>query len=151
VQRNAALSLVRFADPAGHALIAGMLGGYTVNAPRAGTLSLRLKQGDVINPGTLLAHIKIGNENAEVRSEVPGSIRNWIPADNSEVKGGEPLLLVDPSPEMVWASLRAPYLIGRKEDLPAVNSYVRGVDGLPAQIQQQAQLTAQEISTRGSK
>src|SRR6202140_34963 len=62
VQRNAALSLVRFADPAGHVLIAGMLTPYTVLAQRAGVLSIRLKPGDVINPGTLLAHITIGEE-----------------------------------------------------------------------------------------
>src|SRR5579864_3830841 len=36
VQRNAALSLVRFADPAGHALIAAMLEPYTVTAKRTG-------------------------------------------------------------------------------------------------------------------
>src|SRR6266852_4345889 len=59
VQRNAALSLVRFADPAGHALIAGMLEPYAVTAKRTGILSIRLKPGDVINPGTLLAHITI--------------------------------------------------------------------------------------------
>jgi biotin carboxyl carrier protein len=151
VQRNAALSLVRFADPSGHALIAGMLAGYTVNAPRTGTLALRLKPGDVINPGTLLAHINVGNENAEVRSAVPGAIRRWIPADNAQVKTGDPLLVVDPSPEMVWESLRALYLIGQKEDLPAVNPYARGVDGMPPQIQQQAALTAREISARGEK
>src|SRR5258708_24273304 len=47
VRRNAALSLVRFADPAGHALIAGMLEPYTVTAKRTGILSIRLKPGDV--------------------------------------------------------------------------------------------------------
>lgn len=151
VRRNAALSLVRFADPSGHTLIAGMLAGYTVGAPRTGTLSLRLKPGDVINPGTLLGHIKVGDENAEVRSEVPGTIRQWIPSDNSQVKSGDLLLVVDPSPEMVWESLRALYLIGQKEDLPAINSYIRGVDGMPPQIQQQAQLTAREVSARAEK
>ena len=73
------------------------------------------------------------------------------PADNAQVKTGEPLLLVDPSPEMVWESLRALYLIGQKEDLPAVNPYVRGTEGMPPQIQQQAALTAREISARGAK
>src|SRR6202162_4946296 len=148
VQRNAALSLVRFADPAGHALIAGMLMPYTVAAQRTGVLSIRLKPGDVINPGTLLAHITIGDDKTEVRSDVPGTIRQWIPSENAEVKTGEPLLLVDPSPEMVWESLRALYLIGQKDDLPAVNPYVRGADGMPPQIQQQASLTAREISAR---
>jgi biotin carboxyl carrier protein len=148
VQRNASLSLVRFADPSGHALIAAMLAPYTVSAQRTGILSLRLKPGDVINPGTLLAHITIGTDKTEVRSDVPGTIRQWMLTDNEQVKTGEPLLLVDPSPEMVWDSLRALYLIGQKEDLPAVNPYVRGTEGMPPQIQQQAVLTAREISAR---
>jgi biotin carboxyl carrier protein len=151
VQRNAALSLVRFGDPAGHTLIAGMLAGYTVSAPRTGTLSLRLKPGDAINPGTLLAHVAVGKDNTEVRSEVPGTIRQWIPADHAQISAGDPLLIVDPSPEMVWESLRALYLIGQKEDLPAVNPYVRVLEGMPPQIQQQAELTAKEISARGEK
>jgi hypothetical protein len=150
VQRNAALSLVRFADPAGHALIAGMLMPYTVAAQRTGVLSIRLKPGDVINPGTLLAHITIGDDKTEVRSEVPGTIHQWIPSEKAQVKTGEPLLLVDPSPEMVWESLRALYLIGQKDDLPAVNPYVRGAEGMPPQIQQQAALTAREISARAA-
>ncbi len=86
--------------------------------------------------------------NSEVRSEVPGTIRQWISAENSSVKTGDPLLLVDPSPEMVWESLRALYLVGQKEDLPAVNPYARGANGMPPQIQQQAALTAQAIAAR---
>jgi biotin carboxyl carrier protein len=148
VQRNAALSLVRFADPAGRAIIAGMLSPYTVAARRTGTLAIRLKPGDVINPGTLLAHIAVGNDKSEVRSDVPGTIRQWILSDNAQINAGEPLLLVDPSPEMVWESLRALYLIGQKEDLPAVNPYVRSAEGMPPQIQQQAALTAREIAAR---
>jgi len=151
VQRNAALSLVRFADPAGHALIAGMLAPYTVAAQRTGILSTRLKPGDVINPGTLIAHITIGSDKTEVRSDVPGTVRQWIPSDNTQVESGKPLLLVDPSPEMVWESLRALYLIGQKDDLSAVNHYTRGAEGMPQQIQQQANLTAREISSRAEK
>ena len=151
VQRNAALSLVRFADPGGHALIAGMLAPYTVAAQRSGILSIRLKPGDVINSGTLLAHLTVGSDSTEIRSEVPGTILQWIPSDNTQVKSGDPLLLVDPSPEMVWESLRALYLIGQMEDLPAVSPYVRGTQGMPPQIQQQAALTAREISARGEK
>jgi biotin carboxyl carrier protein len=151
VRRNAALSLVRFADPAGHVLIVGMLAPYTVDAPRAGTLSIRLKPGDAINPGTLLAHIAVGNDKTEVRSDVPGTIREWLVAGNAPIQAGAPLLLVDSSPEMVWESLRALYLIGQKEDLPAVQSYARGGEGMPPQIQQQAELTAREISARPDK
>jgi biotin carboxyl carrier protein len=151
VERNAALSLVRFADPSGHALIAQMLAPYTVAAQRSGILFIRLKPGDAINPGTLLAHITIDNDKTEVRSEVPGTIRHWIAAENAPVKIGDPLLSVDPSPEMVWESLRALYLIGQKEDLPAVDPYMHGSGALPPQIQQQAALTAREISARSAK
>ncbi len=151
VERNAALSLVRFADPAGHTLIAAMLTPYTVDAERTGILAIRLKPGDVINPGTLLAHITVDHDKTEVRSDVPGTIRQWISADNTQVRTGEPLLTVDPSPEMVWESLRALFLIGQKEDLPAVNPYVRGTEGMPPQIQQQAALTVREINARGEK
>lgn len=151
VQRNAALSLVRFADPAGHALIAEMLAPYTVAAQRSGILSIRLKPGDVINPGTLLAHLTVGSDSTEIRSEVPGTIRQWISSDKAQVKSGDPLLLVDPSPEMVWESLRALFLIGQLQDLPAVSPYVRGTEGMPPQIQQQASLTQREISARATK
>jgi hypothetical protein len=149
VQRNAALSLVRFADPSGHDIIAGMLAPYTITAPRSGTLAIRLKPGDVINPGTMVGHIAIGQDKTEVRSEVPGTILEWTSPDNTQVESGHQMLLVDPSPEMAWESLRALYLIGKTEDLPAVNRYVRGVDGMPPQIQQQAALTARAISARG--
>jgi len=151
VQRNAALSLVRFGDASGHALIAAMLAPYTVAAQRTGTLSIRLKPGDAINPGTLLGHILIGTDNTEVRSYVPGTIRQWISPDNAQVKTGDPILLVDPSPEMVWESLRALYLVGQKEDLPAVDPFARASEGMPPQVQQQATLTAREIAARSAK
>src|SRR6266699_5243260 len=67
VRRNAALSLVRFADPAGHDVIAGMLAPYVMAAPRSGILATRLKPGDVINPGTLVAHITLSGQTIEVR------------------------------------------------------------------------------------
>jgi biotin carboxyl carrier protein len=151
VRRNAALSLVRFADPSGHDVIAGMLATYTMAAPRSGTLSIRLKPGDVINPGTLVGHVIVREEETEVRSDVPGTILKWIVPGGAQVQTGQPLLLLDPSPEMVWESLRALYLIGQKGDAPAVDRYARGIEGMPPQIQQQAALTARAISTRAAQ
>jgi biotin carboxyl carrier protein len=151
VRRNAALSLVRFADPAGHDVIAGMLAPYQMLAPRSGTLVTRLKPDDVINPGALVAHIAVAGESAEVRAEVPGTIRQWTVPDGTAVQSGQPILVVDPSPEMVWESLRALYLIGQSPDTPAVDRYTRGIAGMPPQIQKQATLTAKAISTREGK
>jgi biotin carboxyl carrier protein len=146
VRRNAALSLVRFADPSGHDVIAGMLAAYTMAAPRSGILATRLNPGEVINPGTMVAHIQISGENIEVRSDVPGTISQWIVPDGTQVQAGQPILVIDPSPEMVWESLRALYLIGKKTDAPAVDRYARGAEGMPPQIQQQATLTAKVIA-----
>ncbi|MBZ5661997.1 MAG: hypothetical protein LAO08_16475 [Acidobacteriia bacterium] len=151
VTRNAALSLVRFADPAGHDVISAMLAPYAMPAPIAGKLATRLKPGDVINPGTLVGHISVNGQNTEVRSQVPGTILGWTSPDNAAIETGKSMLLVDPSAEMVWESLRALYLIGQKDDLPSVNRYVRGVDGMPPQVAQQASLTAKEISSRSEK
>src|SRR6266566_1620611 len=148
VRRNAALSLVRFADPSGHDVIAGMLAPYSMAVPRSGTLGTRLKPGDVINPGTLVAHVAISGENVEMRSDVPGTIAQWTVPDGAQVRAGQPVLVVDPSPEMVWESLRALYLIGQKADAPAVDRYARGIEGMPPQIQQQATRTAKEIAAR---
>src|ERR1019366_10418834 len=86
VKRNAALSLVRFADPSGHDIIAGMLAPYVIAAPRSGTLEIRVKPGDAINPGSLLAHIVVAGEKTEVRSEVPGTIREWTSPHNAPVE-----------------------------------------------------------------
>ena len=151
VKRNAALSLVRFADPSGHDIIAGMLAPYVMAAPRSGTLEIRLKPGDAIKPGTLLAHIVAAGEKTQVRSEVPGTILEWTSPENAQVEAGHQMLLVDPSPEMAWESLRAMYLIGQKDDLPAINRYARGVGGMPPQVMQQAALTAKEISSRATQ
>src|SRR6202049_2749132 len=90
VRRNAALSLVRFADPAGHDVIRGMLTAYSMAAPRPGRLATRLKQQDVINPGTLVAHIAVTGESVEVRSEVPGTIRQWTVPDGASVQAEQP-------------------------------------------------------------
>jgi biotin carboxyl carrier protein len=146
VRRNASLSLVRFADPAGHDVIAGMLAPYAMAAPRSGTLATRLKPGDAINPGTMVAHIAASAENVEVRSDVPGTISQWLVPDGAQVQAGQPILMIGSSPEMVWESLRALYLIGKKADVPSVDRYARGIEGMPPQIQQQAMLTAKAIA-----
>jgi len=151
VRRNAALSLVRFADPAGHDVIRGMLTPYSMAAPRPGRLATRLKQQDVINPGTLVAHIAVSGESVEVRSEVPGTIRQWTVPDGASVQAEQAILVIDPSPEMVWESLRALYLIGQQADIPEVDRYARGLSGMPPQIRQQATLTAKAISARESR
>ena len=152
VRRNAALALVRFRDASGLAEIRSMLQPYTIAAPSAGSaLSERLKPGDAINPGTLLGRIESGDRAAsELRSQVPGSIDHWLVADKSAVTSGQPVLVVTPSADEVWEALRALYLLGEPQDLPAVEEFARGSGQFPPNVRQQAELTASAIRSRAS-
>jgi biotin carboxyl carrier protein len=156
VQRNAALSLVRFQDDSGHAQIVSMLQPYMMPAPQAGILSTRLKPGDTVNPGTLVAHIEsAGNGGAagksnEVRANAPGTVDHWLVKDGTTVSAGQPILILAPNESMAWEALRALYLTGRPEDLPYVNQFTRGVDGMSPQLALQAQATAKAIHDRAN-
>jgi biotin carboxyl carrier protein len=148
VQRNAALSLVRFQDDSGHAQIVSMLEPYVMNAPLAGVLATRLKPGEVVNPGTLVGHIESAGKSNEIRATVPGTVDHWVVANGATVSAGQPILSLAPNESMAWEALRALFLTGRPEDLPAVNRFVRGIDGMSPQVAVQAQATAQAIRKR---
>lgn len=144
VRRNAALSLAAFRDPAARPELRAMLQPYLVQAPAAGKVVYRLKPGEYVNSGTLVAH----TGTAEVRAPVPGELRGVLQRDGAEVVQGAPLAELAPSEEHVWEALRGLYLVGDSSDLDAVRLYGRGLPGMPARVQQQALLTAREISQR---
>lgn len=150
VQRNAALSLVRFHDDSGHAQIVSMLQPYVMNAPLAGVLSTRLKSGEVVNPGTLVGHIELAGKSNEIRAEVPGTVDHWLVKDGATVSPGQPILALSPNESMAWEALRALFLTGRPEDLPYVNAFVRGTDGMSPQVAVQAHATARAIQDRAN-
>ena len=102
VQRNAALSLVRFKDDSGHAQIVAMLKPSEMNSPFDGKLLTRLKPGDVINTGTMVAHVESPAGKREVRSIVPGTLDRWLVANDSKVTTGQPILSLLPSESAVW-------------------------------------------------
>jgi biotin carboxyl carrier protein len=150
VQRNAALSLVRFKDDAGHAQILAMLRPYEMTSPLTGTLDTRLKAGDIVNPGTMIAHIEASGKKNEVRATVPGTLIRWLADDHANITAGQPLAALGPSEGMVWEALRALYIVGRSEDLPDVEQVARAAYGSSPQIGQQAQSTARAIRDRSA-
>jgi hypothetical protein len=151
VRRNAALSLVRFNDAAGHDEIVAMLRPYEMPSPSTGILRQRLKVGDVVNPGTMLGRVDAGDRaSTEARALVPGTLQRWIVQNGAQVAQSQPIASLAPSENMVWEALRALHIIGRTEDLPDVNHYIRGADGMAPQIPQQAQATARAIRDRAS-
>jgi biotin carboxyl carrier protein len=147
VRRNAALSLVRFGDVSGRDEIRSILEPYALAAPRAGKLTERLKPGDAINAGTLLGSIDSDHEKYELRSQVPGTIDRWL-VDNGTVSAGQPIARVQPSTAEVWEALRALYLIGERQDIPAIERFASAASGMPPNVRQQAETTAQAIHSR---
>lgn len=148
VRSNAALALVRFRDSAGHDVIVSMLKASPVDAPIAGILQTRLKPGQTMNPGTLIARIKTMHGEKEVRSDISGTLDHWMATDGSSVAQDTHIAAVLPADDAVWEALRALYLIGVPGDLDAIAPYARGVAGAPPQIGEQARLTMQEIRAR---
>jgi len=152
VQRNAALSLVTFNDSKSLPVLRSMLQPYALAAPIAGTVSSILKESTPIRHGMMLSRLK-ANENqfVEVRSPLPGEMSKVVVAEGAEVKAGDTMLFISPDGEAVWEALRALYIMGQAEDLPAVERYAQGVEGMPEKIKEQAALTAKAIQGRSAK
>ena len=148
VRRNAALALVRFHNSAGLSEIRAMLQPYNVQAPYSGKLLERLKPAEPINPGALLGWVQTDKAKQEMRSQVPGVIDRWLLADGAAVTAGQPVMSVMPSEAEVWEALRALYLVGQQQDLPAIEQFENGADDMPLEVRRQATTTAEAIRSR---
>jgi biotin carboxyl carrier protein len=151
VRSNAALALVRFGDAGGREQIAAMLHPATVLAPRAGRVAAVARAGEPVRAGTLLVQLESAGEALEVRSPLTGRVASIQVAAGAHVEAGRELAVVDPGAEQVWEALRALYLIGQMEDLPAVRPYARGRANLPERVRQQAELTEKAILKRAAE
>ena len=147
VRRNVALALSNFGDPAARPELLAMLRPYTIVSPTAGVVQYRLKLGEYVNPGTLVAHVG----GVEVRSPLPGEVRELSRREGSTVGPGDPLIEISADKEHVWEALRALWTVGTREDLEDIQRYVRGVPGMPEKVQEQALLTVQAIQARQSR
>jgi hypothetical protein len=66
----------------------------------------------------------------------------------AQVEAGAQLAVVDPGENQVWEALRALYVIGTADDLPAIARYEREQPGLADRVRQQAILTEHAIRQR---
>jgi hypothetical protein len=57
---------------------------------------------------------------------------------------------VDPGDEQVWEALRALYLVGQPDDLPAIHPYQRDLPEISGRLRQQALLTEKAIRDRAA-
>jgi hypothetical protein len=148
VRGNAALSLVRFGDAAGRVQIVALLQPAGIVAPISGRVIDTDNVATAIHQGGLIAKIQNGQQITEVRSPTSGRIRTLSVAKGMEVSQGTQVASVDPGAEQVWEALRALYLVGQTEDLPAVRTYQRDLPEIPDRVKQQAFLTEKAIRER---
>ena len=144
VRGNAALSLVRFGDASGRAQIAALLASVTVTAPQAGKIVDTSSVGMAIHQSGVVAKLNTG----EVRSSIGGRVRDLSVKTGQTVAAGDRIAEVSPAAEQVWEALRALYLIGQIEDLPAITPYERELPDIPDHVREQAVLTEKAIRER---
>jgi len=161
VRGNAALSLVRFKDDSGREQIVALLQPAHIFAPSAGRVTDTARAGTAIHQGGIVAKIQPATPPAgdspsgelaiiEIRSPISGRIHSISAPTGATVAAGAEVATVDPGDEQVWEALRALYLIGRAEDLPAIRPYERESRDIPDRVREQALLADQAIRSRAS-
>ena len=153
VRGNAALSLVSFGDSSGRPQIVSLLQPVTITAPTAGRVMDTATVGTAIHQGGLIAKLQDGDghETRELRSPITGRVgrvRTLSTATGASLVPGTAIATVEPGEEQVWEALRALYLIGQLEDLPAIRPYQRELPEVPERLRQQAIETERAIQER---
>ncbi|MGA9509496.1 MAG: hypothetical protein WBV55_12840 [Candidatus Sulfotelmatobacter sp.] len=149
VRGNAALSLVRFGDATGHPQIVALLQPARITSPQSGSIVDADRPGTAIHQGGLIAKLRYGSTTAEIRSPIPGRIRS-VAGTGANIAAGAEIAVIDPSTEQVWEALRALYLIGQPDDLPAIVPYERNLPDISNDVQRQAVETEKAIRGRES-
>jgi len=155
VRGNAALSLVTFGDSSGRPQIVSLLQPIAISAPSAGRVMDTAMAGTAIHQGGLIAKLRDsdgeGQQTRELRSPITGRVRTLSTATGASVVAGTTIATVEPGEEQVWEALRALYLIGQLEDLPAIRPYERELPDVPERLRRQAMETERAIQERASR
>jgi len=151
VRGNAALSLVRFGDNSGRAQIVSLLQPVVITTPSAGRVIDAATVGTMIHQGGLVAKVQ-GDDSQihELRSPVTGRVRLATGTGAAKTAGAS-VATVDPGEEQVWEALRALYLVGQVDDVPAIRSYERELPEVSDRVRVQAADTERAINSRASK
>jgi hypothetical protein len=151
VRGNAALSLVSFGDSSGRAQIVSLLQPVAITAPSGGRVVDTAAVGTAIHQGGLIAKLQDGEQTRELRSPITGRVRTLATATGATVVSGTAVAVVEPGEEQVWEALRALYLIGQLEDLPAIRPYQRELPEVPERLRLQAIEAERAIRERAGK
>ena len=170
VRGNAALSLVRFGDASGRPQIVALLRLAEVRVPTGGPVGPSAPQdlwsdqgrtasvvdttaaGTNVREGGVVAKLGVAvsaqTSVVELRSPIAGRVRTIETQRGQQLHPGDLVAVVDPGTEQVWEALRALYLIGQVDDLPAIRPYERDVPGNSNDVRQQAAEAEKAIQAR---
>jgi hypothetical protein len=148
VRGNAALSLVRFGDASGRAEIVALLQPATITAPQNGKITDTSTVGTAIHQSGVVAKLQSGDQTLEVRSPISGRVQTLSVQTGKNVVAGDAIATVSPGTDQVWEALRALFLVGQADNLPAVLPYERELPDIPDHIRQQAVETEKAIQER---
>jgi hypothetical protein len=148
VRGNAALSLVRFGDASGRPQILELLQPATVTTPQSGKVIDTSAIGTAIRQRGIVAKLQQGDQTIEIRSPITGRLGTLSAPTGQTVTVGTAIATIDPGTEQVWEALRALYLIGQPDDIPAVLPYERGLPDIPNDVRKQAIETEKAIRER---
>lgn len=154
VRYNAAIALTRFGDAAARPVLREMLGPHVITAGvngnvASGTVLDVLHQGDFVRHLTQLALVdRGGGQQDRILAPLEGRLTRVNISKGGRVEPGDEIAAIAPNAAQVEAALRALYLIGRAEDIEAVESYVEPPAGFPDRVAQQARATEAAIRHR---
>ncbi|MET0623427.1 MAG: HEAT repeat domain-containing protein [Pyrinomonadaceae bacterium] len=151
VRRNAALALVRFGDARSRPELRAMLAPVTVSARTEGTAQTALSAGTPVKRESLLVRYNVKpNLVEELRSPVPGRVEKAYVKEGESWSAGAELFRIAPDAEQVEDALLGLAYLGTAEDLPEVERYERGVEGMPDDLKAKAARTAEAIRRRAN-
>jgi HEAT repeat protein len=150
VRHNSALALVRFGDASARPELVAMLQPRTVLADSTGKVGLLAgEEGMAVAAGGPLVRIKHDDgSSSTLTAEEASRVEVISVTDGGQVSEGAEIMTLLPSTEQVWEALRALYLIGQSEDIPAIQRYTRPLTGMPDRVQKQALATIEAIRVR---
>jgi biotin carboxyl carrier protein len=149
VRRNAALALVRFGDARCRPELLAMLRPYSVRAAAGGTALTALSAGTPVRRESLLVKYSAGPDRVEeVRSPLPGRVAEARVGEGKQFGAGDELFVIAPDSEQARDALVGLAYFGAAEDLPEIERYARGVEGMAGEVKRQAALTAEAVQRR---